>query len=249
MWYRMGAIVYLALTLCTISLATGRCRKGSEFFNEDTQACEQCSKCPQNKIIKEPCTETQDVQCKSFTEFRNFNQIDTVQYTNDKEEEGASDPGHDITIKEIPAITKDEGEYWRNLAFALIGVLCALIVVATIIVLCACRKLHETAALKRPEEDDYDDTDSGYVVIRQIRQLPLPSNSRSTSEQAASSFQSSRHQKMPWLYRPKRRLLNEYVDDVFESEDSAGSRASRKLPLTVIPERESEGNSSGSYSV
>ena len=37
-------------------------------------------------------------------------------------------------------------------------------------------------------------------------------------------------------YRPKRRLMNEYVDDVFESDDSGGSRTLR-LPLATIPEK------------
>ena len=49
------------------------------------------------------------------------------------------------------------------------------------------------------------------------------------------------------IYRPKRRLLNEYADDVFESEDSAGSKTSRRYPLQVIPENErsdSEGKDS-----
>ena len=37
-------------------------------------------------------------------------------------------------------------------------------------------------------------------------------------------------------YTPKRRLMNEYVDEVFESDDSGGSRTLR-LPLATIPER------------
>jgi hypothetical protein len=42
---------------------------------------------------------------------------------------------------------------------------------------------------------------------------------------------------MKGTYRPKRRLLNYDADDVFESEDSAGSRTSRLGPLHPIPER------------
>ena len=43
--------------------------------------------------------------------------------------------------------------------------------------------------------------------------------------------------RMNWTYKPKRRLLNYDADDVFESEDSSGSRSSRKTPLQPIPER------------
>ena len=59
-----------------------------------------------------------------------------------------------VEIDEMPTITKDVGQYWKNLAFALIGVLCALIVLATIIVFFACRKLQSTTHIKSPEEYD-----------------------------------------------------------------------------------------------
>ena len=41
-------------------------------------------------------------------------------------------------------------------------------------------------------------------------------------------------------YRPKRRLMAEYTDDVFDSEDSGGSRSLRSM-LETIPEK-SEGS-------
>ena len=43
--------------------------------------------------------------------------------------------------------------------------------------------------------------------------------------------------RMNWTYKPKRRLLNYDADDVFESEDSSGSRTSRKAPLQPISEK------------
>ena len=105
------------------------------------------------------------------------------------------------------------------------------------------------------------DDDSGYVVIRAIRPpnmvcrpAPPPTTDFTPSpaavallapEQTSSgdltpgSGQLTQKQelRMNWTYKPKRRLLNYDADDVFESEDSSGSRTSRKAPLQPIPER------------
>lgn len=80
-----------------------------------------------------------------------------------------------------------------------------------------------------------------YVVISRLPDLinhpPLTENlpgSPPHSPQRRSSRR-SRFYRSRRIYRPQRRLMNEYVDDVFESEDSGGSRSLR-IPLHTIPE-------------
>ena len=111
-------------------------------------------------------------------------------------------------------------------------------------------RIHEIPSLKLTIKNQIfsDDADSGYVVIRQIR-LAAPQRDATTPlhtpcDAPVNPGRSLRGQRVPWGYRPKRRLLSdcEYTDEVFESEDSAGSRSSRKMPLSVIHERsDSEG--------
>lgn len=79
------------------------------------------------------------------------------------------------------------------------------------------------------------------MVISRLPDLvihpPLTENlpgSPPSSPQRRSSRR-SRFYRNRRIYRPQRRLMNEYVDDVFESEDSGGSRSLR-IPLHTIPE-------------
>lgn len=243
------------------------------YWDATGRVCRPCSRCPRNLIIRTPCGEHSDTVCGPFREFSFFNQPDSIDLSfpsldydidNDSEGDGFDEKGRHYPTKtgvrgthNEPMIEKDDGEYWKNLAFALIGVVCVLIFVATVVVLIACRKLHETAALKRPDEDD--DDDSGYVVIRAIRPVPNrmlrpPPSDFTPSPAAAALLAPPEYQDLPaynshlqrqavgdqrfkGIYRPKRRLLNYDADDVFESEDSSGSRTSRKVPLQVIPEK------------
>ncbi|KAK7468123.1 hypothetical protein BaRGS_00036638 [Batillaria attramentaria] len=247
------------------------------YWDASGRICRPCSRCPRNLIIRTPCGEHSDTVCGPFREFLFFNQHDNVDlsfpslpYDTDSDSGTASEEENsDERVRQYPKktavgglqnepmIEKDDGEYWKNLAFALIGVVCVLIFVATVVVLMACRKLHETAALKRPDEDE--DDDSGYVVIRAIRPAPnrllRPPPSDFTPSPAAASLLAAEEsgdvpccnsqgqrqlqldQRCKGIYRPKRRLLNYDADDVFESEDSAGSRTSRKTPLQAIPEK------------
>lgn len=239
------------------------------YWDSKSRVCRPCAKCPKNEIIRKPCGRHTDTVCGPFREFNFFNQLEELDpsYPSFNYEsffdENASGRAHvkdhqwDTNERQNePIVQKDDGEYWKNLAFALIGVVCVLIFVATIVVLMACRKLHETAAIKRPEEDE--DDDSGYVVIRAIRppnMVHRPQGSSSvnpvpaaaallgTTQDGRELAQDTDHHsprrevRLKGTYKPKRRLLNYDADDVFESEDSSGSRTSRKLPLQSIPER------------
>lgn len=49
---------------------------------------------------------------------------------------------------------KEDREYWKTLAIALIGLLSVLIIVATVVVLLACRKLQRATVIKQPDEGD-----------------------------------------------------------------------------------------------
>ncbi|XP_076450902.1 uncharacterized protein LOC143286879 isoform X2 [Babylonia areolata] len=105
----------------------------------------------------------------------------------------------------------------------------------------------------------------GYVVIRAIRPpnmvhrphlssgiSPTPAatallgatqDGGDVSEDTDDEVAPRRELRLKGTYKPKRRLLNYDADDVFESEDSSGSRTSRKLPLQSIPERSAASDS------
>ena len=80
-----------------------------------------------------------------------------------------------------------------------------------------------------------------YVVICRLPDLvshPPPTENIPRSPPISPQRRSSRRSRFyrsRRIYRPQRRLMNEYVDDVFESEDSGGSRSIR-IPLHTIPE-------------
>lgn len=121
-----------------------------------------------NKIVRKPCGGIINTVCGPFREFNyfkfNFDSLDPSYTSYEYESFFGENSSHiDHTrdyprktggLPNEPIVEKDDGEYWKNLAFALIGVVCVLIFVATIVVLMACRKLHQTAALKRPEEEE-----------------------------------------------------------------------------------------------
>ncbi|XP_041365104.1 uncharacterized protein LOC121380381 [Gigantopelta aegis] len=246
---------FVVLTFIPVLCGFQHCKTG-QYWSKELKTCKICSTCPTNNIIRKPCTRYLDTVCTKFFEFQDFNSVSDdggkgYHYSLDPPDARRGEQTDVLVpvveIDEMPTITKDVGQYWKNLAFALIGVLCALIVLATIIVFFACRKLQATTHIKSPEDYD-DDADSGYVVIRQIR-LAAPQREatmplHNPCDPPINASRSLRGQRVPWGYRPKRRLLSdlEYTDDVFESEDSAGSRSSRKMALSVIHERsDSEG--------
>ena len=160
-------ICVLLVVLSLSILADSRHCDHRHYWDSDNRVCRPCAKCPMNEIIRKPCGRLTDTVCGPFREFNYFNQFDSLDpaYTSYEYESlfGENSSGRDHTrdyprknsgLQNEPIVEKDDGEYWKNLAFALIGVVCVLIFVATIIVLLACRKLHETSAVKRPEEED-----------------------------------------------------------------------------------------------
>ncbi|GFN87771.1 rho guanine nucleotide exchange factor [Plakobranchus ocellatus] len=238
------------------------CREG-EFFYIKEGACKKCStSCPKD-LISYPCSDFQDVRCESFPRSREPYSSKPFQghrngasfdgYINRKigvSRESAAIRRKDQTSENEleTTIEKHDWKYWKTLAFALIALLSVLIIVATIVVVVACLKVQQALITKQQEEADIDDADSGYVVIRTIRDVSgspadssdhklytpeelsahpplLALHSQDTDQRGSSegpSFSSSPPQSLcflPRTYTPQRRLLTYDADEVFESDD------------------------------
>ncbi|CAG5133461.1 unnamed protein product [Candidula unifasciata] len=189
----MSPLFSLCLLMNVLTFSGGssasHCEDGN-YYSIIDNLCKKCSSCPTNQIIKHPCTNYADIKCGPF-KFIDFpdpgnelpyrssadEMFDEKDYytlntkikdvrTSSRRKSSAHDMESPTTME------KEDREYWKTLAIALIGLLSVLIVVATIVVLLACRKLQKAAVIKQPDEGDMDDADSGYVVIRAIRIVP-----------------------------------------------------------------------------
>ncbi|XP_069132792.1 uncharacterized protein [Argopecten irradians] len=145
-------------------------------------------------------------------------------------------------------------EHWRQLAFSLIGVLCLLVVVATVIVFVTYARFlkYRQAKTRRPSTSERGEMEGEYVVIHRRPSGYVPASLEEFNQISEGSPVSplleslshghrgpDRYSRLPRRnnYRPQRRLLNEYVDDVFESDNSDSSRTSGvRGHLQTIPE-------------
>ncbi|XP_033730575.1 uncharacterized protein LOC117319985 [Pecten maximus] len=147
-------------------------------------------------------------------------------------------------------------EHWRQLAFSLIGVLCLLVVVATVIVFVTYARFlkYRQAKTRRQSISERGEMEGEYVVIHRRPSGYIPTSLEEFNQISEGSPVSplleslshnnyhrgpDRYSRLPRRnnYRPQRRLLNEYVDDVFESDNSDGSRTSGiRGHLQTIPE-------------
>jgi len=249
-----------------------------EFFDETRGICKACTKeCPDGHF-KIPCKKDSDLECKPYIvlppeifqgkDIPTFEETKHTAYYEDSKFD-YDNSGKSQDENSSMSIEKEDQEYWKVLAFALIGLL-SILIVATVAVLIACFRLQRAVALKQQEEVEIVDTDSDYVVIRAIRSVSdprpshidmeyrndLPSHSmllEPTSDYGGSDsmhdFQNSQPQStnqlcfLPKVYNPQRRLLSYDADDVFESEDSGGSVRFPSLPrLKTIPESQVKGS-------
>ncbi|XP_005099486.1 uncharacterized protein LOC101850175 [Aplysia californica] len=275
--------VVATVLLCPLIQTQGNdshsCDQG-HYFDFRKDFCRPCSpKCPDNQIIKIPCAEFTDLQCEPFIfkEISGFDVGTIISYPNSldkslednnfnvKNKGSNSEKSKNRKSDGPTTVEKEDQEYWKALAFALIGLLSVLIV-ATVVVLFACCRLQRAAAAKQQDDGEMDDTDSGYVVIRAIRNIadPRPGHpdpcilrheelaSHSPLLEPTSDYGGSdtlqeypSHRPLPAklcflpkVYNPQRRLLNYDTDDVFESDDSGGSvRFSSQSKLKTIPEK------------
>ncbi|KAK3104043.1 hypothetical protein FSP39_023959 [Pinctada imbricata] len=200
-----------------------------QFWNSNTNSCWSCSFCKE-ELVNVSCTNW----CGSLAFLQNFkgSKVDTT------------------TPSPYLILRKDDSEQWRKLSYALIGVLCFLILVAPALFAIRyvrSKRINSMHNVQYVLEDGNDLGSSGdYVVIH--RRPPNAAYSEELSVLNPRTIsplpyvdmranRRARYHRLRRVYRPKRRMMNEYVDDVFESEDSAGSRSSARLPLSTIPER------------
>lgn len=217
----------------SISLCLGSRCKLDEFFSDELGLCKPCTQCPDTLVINIPCMETRDTICGLGG---NFSFLGL--------------PRHkgivldvDLHVDRPTVLQSDEEEaYWKTLAFALIGILSLLVVITTLVVLFTCHRFRNYSWLcKGVTQEQAEDAESGgYVIIHRF--IPpavsgtLPSADEDSPEATHPFVTYQSRNTRNGAYRPKRRLMNEYVDDVFESDDSAGSRTLRPA-LAPIPEK------------
>lgn len=251
MWW---TVLLLLLYVLDRTDGARRCRK-NEFFNLQLNRCQVCTVCKDGQALRRTCSKTNDTLCGMI----NFSFLDnrkegkypyvpnddySVHFTEDKPD---SQRENTAPNNKAPYVLSQENEReWKNLAFALIAVLSVLIILTTTLVLIICYKVRHTGWFcKSVTGIDQEEAENGYVVIHRFVPIGTPPGAEPSTSAPASPPQATvenlRNQNRRYRpYLPKRRLMNEYTDDVFDSEDSAGSRSLRSM-LETIPEK-SEGS-------
>ncbi|KAH3852041.1 uncharacterized protein LOC127874866 [Dreissena polymorpha] len=244
--------VYLTLTVARSVQPQGtdvQCKDG-EFYHVEFGRCLSCSACMPELV---PCGSL----CHGFMIFKGFSFLQQPQekpkgfsFLQQPEEK----PKADCKTKEdVPEKTPkvlnavEEERLWRTLAFALIGIICLLVVAAAVLFFLSLNGLRYYPGwfCKTVNNDAGDDSENGYVVIHQfIPNCATPPASPSPTPKEREAESEPTHVLVKYKpgitqynrgYKPKRRLLPESADDVFESDDSAGNRS---IPLAPIPEKE-----------
>lgn len=122
----MFAVFLLSLTLCPVLTAL-KCKE-NEFFDVSVEKCKKCSTCP-DQLLSRTCSETSDTLCGLDG---NFSFLGSKSAGNEE--------ARDI---EVPTVLQSDEEerYWKSLAFALIAVLSALVILTTIVVIVTCHRV------------------------------------------------------------------------------------------------------------
>lgn len=220
------AIFLLGLIFCPVSPAF-KCKK-NEFYDLVEQKYKVCTVCL-DQLLRRTCSETSDTLCGIEGDFSFL-----TSQSSDNEDKRKVEP---------PTVLQsaEEERHWKVLAFALIGVLSALVLLTTIVVIVTCHRIRNyTWFCKGVANEQGEDAESGYVIIhRFIPQSASPSPPTASGQNSPETHPFVSYQRRNsrnGAYKPKRRLMNEYVDDVFDSDDSGGSKTLR-LPLATIPEK------------
>lgn len=257
---------------------SSKCRDGY-YYDVYLKRCRRCSiSCAEEHIVL-PCSEFSNVICEVPPPSGDI--YSTELFGDGYHHPGSDNPGvHVAKSSGIPhsrnrgeagvegeqGLTMEEKHSWKNwetLAFVLKAFLCLLIVVALVVGIVAWFKVQQALKLKQNVEPDIDDADSGYVVIRTIRDGAGPWTafsdgslysreerlahppllaSRDTglgSSDAPSSFSSPGQPRcfLPRVYTPQRRLLSYDADDVFESDDQAPQQTLYPRPEAFAAKR------------
>ena len=148
----------VVLWLLLVDKGASKCHEGY-FLVTGIKLCKKCStSCPEEDVDM-PCTEFADVLCKSSPLSAEHTNTGSIPHGGDglgvNENENSewreidSSGGLELTLEE-----KHDWRHWKTLAFALIALLCVLIIVATIVVVVACLKLQQALVSKQTEELD-----------------------------------------------------------------------------------------------
>ncbi|CAG2213928.1 unnamed protein product [Mytilus edulis] len=221
------------------------------FFNLETSECTRCKTCRQFEVLFSECSKFNDSICISLN-YKNtsvlLQDISSLEFWFDKLPRDSNlntkYKGQDATIQ-VPD-TKVNIANWKTLSYSLTGVLGLLGVVSTLVLLYLWKRRQNNIKEYDNLQNRLGNAELGneYVVFSRLPHhtsydeenvsalLPRPPT-RGCRVIDINVRKYSRYYRKR-LYKPQRRLLPEGVDDVFESEDSAGSRS---LRLHTIPER------------
>ena len=146
-------LIWLAVCLGDISLAqrVRRC-DFDNYYDGLTGRCTPCSQvvsCPDG-YIRRLCRENSDTECVQYSYFNPENQVES---SSGKDDDVSTIDRNHINHHGPATMETEDQEYWKALAFALIGLLSVLIV-ATVVVLFACCKLHRAVAVKQQDDRD-----------------------------------------------------------------------------------------------
>ncbi|XP_052768520.1 uncharacterized protein LOC128208882 [Mya arenaria] len=249
-----GIIVSLNFLSNSNAAANITCDTG-HYHHLDLDKCVECSSCNEEPVMW-PCQGTKDTQCGilQFT-FSDFSFMNSQSYG----EVGSDGDG----VAKAPRIMGSEAEerQWQTVAFVLIGMISFLVILATIVIIISCHKFRNYPWLcKTVTTETGDDAENGYVVIHRFmppsasppvisecsQPLVTPPTEEANVQTEPTHFfiQYNNSARRSRAYTPKRRLMNEYVDDVFESDDSSGSRTLSKQ-LAPIPEKSDQEEEGG----
>ena len=108
-----------------------------KFYDELHRKCQMCSPCNPNEISIKKCGEKTDTECERYTDFVDFSFL-----TNNEKENNSGKVTTDKVKFSPPEVIQanEEEKQWKTLAFVLIGMISALVIVATVIVIISCHR-------------------------------------------------------------------------------------------------------------
>lgn len=105
------------------------------YFDEKVGQCRNCTPCQGVHIVLFPCGGYHDNRCGPISDVLDFSFLDR-DVKKDNEQTKV-----DKSVDSPEVIEANEEEHWKTLSFVLIGVISALVIVATVIVIISCHRL------------------------------------------------------------------------------------------------------------
>lgn len=113
-----------------------QCLNGS-FYDEAEGKCQMCSQCKPNEIVIRTCLGSQDTKCGRYTDYINFSFLARGGQGNDSRD--GTESTEKLSPPEVIQANEEERQ-WKTLAFVLIGMISALFIAATIVVIISCHR-------------------------------------------------------------------------------------------------------------